>query len=134
MILHKTKTDIVNLILSQYKDIQVSPWKDYTTDELIFHWFVTGRSGEGLRLTDSGNQALLSIGIEYYDFAFSLKPPVRWNQFLLILDRKVKTLYYLGAKKIDNSGKNQYIRFYDSKIAMLVTLYGDLESYLSSLK
>ena len=50
----KTKIEIVKLILNEAKDDPDFPWKDVDTDKLVFDWFVTGRVGSGLRLTDVG--------------------------------------------------------------------------------
>jgi hypothetical protein len=40
----------------------------------------------------------------------------------------------LGVNKIEGKKKQPYIRLYDSKIAMMIELYGDIVSYLDSVK
>jgi hypothetical protein len=142
MTYHKTKTEIINLIISEAKDDPDFPWKDVPVDKLIFDWFVTGRSGQGLRLTDAAKVAFERAKIAHYDFDFTpspnkvnaIKSVGAWARFTLILDKKVKCPYYVGTKLNDKGKKQTYIRFYDHKIAMMVTLYGDLESYLDSVK
>lgn len=144
MIYPKTKAEIVKLLLTETKDDPDFPWKDQPADKLVFDWFVTGRAGEGLRLTDAGKVAFERAKIAHYDFDFTLPSDYRklnaikivngWAKFTLVLDKKVKCPYYIGTKLVDKGKKETYIRFYDHKIAMLVTLYGDLESYLESVK
>lgn len=139
----KTKTDIVKLVLTEVKNDPDFPWKDHPVDKLVFEWFVTGRAGEGLRLTDAGKVAFERAKIAHYDFDFTLpsnrqlnaiKGVNSWARFTLVLDKKVKCPYYVGTKLVDKGKKQTYIRFYDHKIAMMMTLYGDLESYLDSVK
>jgi hypothetical protein len=40
----------------------------------------------------------------------------------------------LGVNKIEGKKKKPYIRLYDSKIAMMIELYGDIVGYLDSIK
>lgn len=133
-----TKTELVQLIVNETKNDPDYPWKDIAIDSLLFQWFVTGRSGSGLRLTDSGAVAFERANIAHYDIEFT--PPqssrgvIQWGKYTLILDKKVKCPYYIGVKIVDNGRKQPYIRLYDSRIAMMMTLYGDLQSYLESVK
>lgn len=135
----KTKTDIVKLVVDQLKDDPDFAWKDKPQDKVVFEWFVTGRAGSGLRLTDAGKVAFEYAKIAHYDFDFS--PPGAksrdvnaWHKYALILDKKVNCPYYIGVKQVDKTKKQPYIRLYDNKIAMMLSLYGDLESYLESVK
>lgn len=134
----KTKIEIVNLILSEAKDDPDFPWNNKPTDKLVFEWFVTGRAGSGLRLTDAGAKAFETSNIAHYDF--NLKPPKvansmsSWGKYTMTLDKKVKCPYYVGIKLDEKEKKQPYIRIYDHKIAMMMTLYGDFESYIESVK
>jgi hypothetical protein len=134
----KTKSEIVKSILEESKDDPDFPWKDNPPDKIIFEWFVTGRAGSGLRLTDSGKLAFERAKIAHYDFDFTPDKGIAnsssWGKFTLVLDKKVRCPYYIGVKLIDNSKKQPYIRLYDNKIAMMMTLYGDLQSYIDSVK
>ena len=49
------------------------------------------------------------------------------------LNKKIKCPYYMGVNK-DGKKSFPYIRFYDSKIAMMVSLYGNVNEYLDSIK
>ena len=138
MTYHKTKADIVKLLLSETKDDPDFPWKDTPLDKLVFEWFVTGRAGSGLRLTDAGAKAFETSNIAHYDF--NIQPPkaanniASWGKYTLILDKKVKCPYHIGVKLADNGKKQPYVRLYDHKIAMMMTLYGDFQSYIDSVK
>lgn len=131
----KTKIEIIELILEEAKADPDFPWKDKSADKLVFEWFVTGRAGSGLRLTDAGSKAFETANIAHYEFEF--KPPDSqnaWHKYALVLDKKVKCPYYIGVKLVDKNKKQPYIRIYDHKIAMLLSLYGDLQSYIESVK
>ena len=139
----KTKIEIVKLILAEAKEDPDFPWKDIAPDKLVFEWFVTGRAGTGLRLTDAAKVAFERAKIAHYDFEFTVPKSQANNiksqsglaKFTLQLDRKINCPYYIGSKldSITNK-KSLYIRIYDHKIAMMMTLYGDFQSYLDSVK
>lgn len=134
----KTKIEIVKLILSEAKDDPDFPWKDIPPDKLVFEWFVTARGGQGLRLTDLGMTAFERAEIAHYEF--DIKPPKMaawgsdWGKYTATLDKKIKCPYYIGVKLKDRGNKQPYIRLYDHKIAMMMTLYGDFQSYIDSVK
>ena len=134
----QSKLDIVKVIVDQLTDDPDNPCKNVSADKLVFDWFLTGRSGNGLRLTESGKAAFEYANITHYDFNFTPDKAIingsSWGRFTLILDRKVKCPYYIGTKLIDNRKKETYIRLYDHRIAIMMTLYGDLQSYIESVK
>jgi hypothetical protein len=108
-------------------------WLEYTIDELLPRWWYTGRN-EGLRLTDIGTLAFQAAQIEFYDIEFKQQGS-SWYSFLVEVNNKINCPYYLGSgKKINNEKKNAYIRLYDSKVAMLINLYGSLEEYLTATR
>ena len=135
----KTKIEIVKLILNEAKEDPDFPWKDVPPDKIVFEWFITARAGNGLRLTDAGMTAFERAEIAHYEFDIS--PPKiaawgsDWGKFTVMLDKKIKCPYYIGTK-LDAGKKNKqpYIRIYDHKIAMMMTLYGDFQSYIDSVK
>jgi alanine racemase len=53
--------------------------------------------------------------------------------YLLELNKKIKCPYYMGVNKLEKRSF-PYIRFYDSKIAMMISLYGNVNEYLDSIK
>lgn len=131
----KTKAEIVNLVLSEAKHDPDFPWKDVNSDKLVFEWFITGRAGSGLRLTDAGKVAFERAKIAHYDFDFTIDTKaIAWAKYTLVLDKKVKCPYFVGIRLADKNKKQPYIRVYDHKIAMMISLYGDLSSYIDSVK
>ena len=135
---YKTKPEIVTLILSQAKGVSDFQWHSLPTDKIVYEWFVTGRQGSGLRLTDAGMQAFKVANIAHYDFAFTpdnnhAKGGIHWAKYTLLLDKKIDSPYYIGMR-LDEGKKQPYIRLYDHKIAMMMTLYGSLPDYLDSIR
>lgn len=100
-------------------------------EDVIFKWWLTGRQ-EGLRLTDEGLTAFQLADIEFYDYEF-VQDGQSYHSFIIELNKKIKCPYYLGVNKI-NKSKSFYIRIYDSKIAMMMGLYGNLKDYLKSIR
>ena len=102
-----------------------------TIDQVIAKWWMTNRQS-GLRLTDTGDQAFRLASIEFFSCPLGPTDPGGYYLFLIEVNRKVKCPYFLGVTKVE--GKNEpYIRIYDSKIAMLIGIYGNLRSYLESI-
>jgi hypothetical protein len=115
-------------------------------DKLLDEWFMSPNQ-DSLRLTTAGNQAFVSAEIEFFDFDLDLKfgDPKGWYGILLEMSKKIKCPYYLGSevterKKPKNKSaikigrRKPFIRVYDSKVAMMVGLYGNLKDYLESVK
>lgn len=105
-----------------------------TLDDALSQWWSTMRQDNGLRLTDIGDMNFRLAEIEFSDHPILVKLDVSWQQFMLDLSRKIKCPYYLGVNKRDNKKAEPYLRLYDSKIAMMLNLYGDIHSYLKSIK
>jgi hypothetical protein len=100
-------------------------------EDVMFKWWQTGRQ-EGLRLTDEGVTAFQLAEIAFYDYEFK-QDGKSYHSFVLELNKKIKCPYYIGVNK-SNKDKSFYIRVYDSKVAMMLGLYGNLQDYLSSIK
>lgn len=101
-------------------------------EKIIRKWWYTMNS-DGLRLTDSGDKIFQQIGIEFYICPITVTH-YTWYKFVSDCSKKLKCPYYLGVNKRENQKAEPYIRLYDSKIAMMLTLYGDIYSYLDSIK
>lgn len=106
--------------------------RESTVDSLLFKWWQTGR-GEGLRLTDYGDLAFRMAEIEFYQYELTSKPINSYHQWVMELNKKIKCPYFMGVNK-DGKKSKPFIRFYDSKIAMMVSLYGNVNEYLDSIK
>lgn len=104
-------------------------YQELPLEHIMFKWWFTGRQ-DGLRLTDEGVLAFKLANITFYDCEFK-QDGQSYHSFILDLNNKIKCPYYLGMNKVD---KKMYIRLYDSKIAMMLNLYGDIRSYLDSIK
>jgi len=135
----KTKTEIVKTILTETQDDPDFPWNNHEPDKLIFEWFVTGRRGEGLRLTDVGASAFTKANIAHYTFDLKqdykpFLPAKNWESYAMLLNKKIHCPYYIGVSIDEKKKKKPYIRVYDHKIAMLMTLYGTVDDYLESVK
>lgn len=128
---HKSlKEKITEAVLAEIPKALTSD-HEYPLDKLVSKWWFTKRQN-GLRLTDDGVVAFTLAEIEYYDFDY--QPNINGHyQFLVDLDKKIKCPYYLGINKKTKPYK-PFVRFYDSKIAMWLSLYGSLPEYLASIK
>jgi hypothetical protein len=109
-------------------------WTDYTMEEAMKKWWQTGLRGESLRLTEIGDMAFRLGEIEFYQYDFTTKIEGSYHNYVLELSRKIKCPYFLGVNKNEGKKNKPYIRLYDSKIAMMISLYGNIDSYLKSLK
>ena len=90
-------------------------------------------NGKGLRLTDMGDKKFKEANIEFYECQIKITK-ASWMAFLVDCNKKLECPYFLGVHKKENEKAVPYIRLYDSKIAMMLTLYGDIYSYLESIK
>lgn len=121
-----TKQQITEAVIKQL------PYENTPLDKVIRSWWFT-MSGEGLRLTPLGDSKFQEAGIEYYTCPIKVTQ-YTWHNFIVECGRKLKCPYFLGVNKKDNEKPEPFIRLYDSKIAMMMTLYGDIQSYLESIK
>jgi hypothetical protein len=106
--------------------------RDSPVDGLLFKWWQTGRQ-EGLRLTDYGDLAFRMAEIEFYQYDLVTRPADTHHAWVIELNKKIKCPYYIGVNK-DGKKSKPFIRLYDSKIAMMVSLYGNVNEYLDSIK
>lgn len=130
--LKPTKEKITTAVLAEIRKQKT----DYThpLEYYIVHWWTTGRN-DGLRLKEEGHQAFKLANIEYYDVNLDpkdLQNNGSWYNFLIQCSKKIKCPYYIGLNK-EGKTKQPYMRFFDSKIAMMITLYGNIFSYIDSI-
>jgi hypothetical protein len=107
--------------------------EDKPVDKVMFEWWMSANAGDGLRLTPAGDKALRQAEIEFYQCEIKIIGSA-YYAFMVELSKKIKCPYFLGTEKIEGGKATPYIRLYDSKIAMMMTLYGDIRSYLDSIK
>lgn len=106
-------------------------YKNKTIDELYREWWATGRQN-GFRLTEMGVQAFELADIEYYEHGFGQEKNKTFHSFILEVNKKIQCPYYIGVNNYKDN--RYYIRIYDSKISMMLNLYGSLREYLNSIK
>lgn len=104
----------------------------WSFDNAMKKWWQNPRRDGGLRLTQTGDLEFRYAKMEYTDHPFTYIN-ISYYSFVLDLDRKIKCPYYVDVSK-SSTGNKPYIRLYDSRIAIMLTLYGDLTSYLNSIK
>ncbi len=102
-------------------------------DKIINEWWVT-KSSDGLRLSAIGDLQFRQAEIEFFDLPLEAVTQANWHKFIMDCSKKIKCPYFIGVKKNPPKKSQSYIRLYDSKIAMMVQLYGDLPSYLDSIR
>ena len=120
------KLKITHAVLEQL------PSTNHPIEATINEWWLT-KSNEGLRLTLVGDTYFRLAQIEFFDLPLEVKQ-ANWHKFILDCSKKIKCPYYIGVNKSENKQKEAFIRIYDSKIAMLTTLYGSIQEYLESVK
>lgn len=92
-------------------------------------WWKNIRKGGGLALTSIGNFAFESSGLEHWDKEIPKFHSLSEQEVYLLLDRKLRCPYYLFRK-----GKNIVLRVWDSRIAITLTLWDNIEDLLKSLE
>jgi len=108
----------------------INPFSKLDAEKLIFLWWTTGRSSDSLRLTEDGKIAFDLAQIEFFDFPLLVKKTndLKASKFTISIGKKVKCPYYIGLKT--SKAQSAYIRIYDSKVAMMIQLYGNVQDFL----
>lgn len=129
ILMNKSKKEIITKILLQ--ELPDNYFGTSEIEKIIFSIWCTGRTGSGLRLTEQGYNAFTDANLAFYEYTFDVKKIVKdkknFTRLSITLDKKIKCPFYAGIK-IEN--KQPYIRIYDSKIAMMINLYGSIEEYI----
>ena len=128
----RSKSEIVKVILAEIGDDPDNPWKDTAIDKLVFRWFATGRQGAGLRLTNEGEAAFEYAQIAFYTFPFPSIPLGWTSSTMKNINKKIQCPFYLGST-VERTKKIPYIKVYDHKIAMMITLYGTVGEYIETI-
>jgi hypothetical protein len=106
---------------------------DYTPEDLErvrVTWWKNVRPSGGFGLTFDGDQAFRQADLEHWDFdAGIVDNSLSAMSFAVAVDKKMPVPYYLYFSK-----RHKYLRIYDSRVAMLMGLYGNVSEYLTTLK
>lgn len=119
---------ITKAVLEQLED------NTWTVEDAMLKWWMNTRKDGGLRLTDMGDLSLRYAKIEFFNYDFFIDKGSSWHLFILDMNKKINCPYYIGVNKTENKKNHPYIRIYDSKVAVLISLYGNINDYLKSIK
>jgi len=109
---------------------EMNPWHDRTLDSLVSDWWMTKRSPSCYRLSDTGNRAFQLAEIQGYEFPLKLTEKDQYTSLFKrgLLSKKINCPYFIGLK--NQRVSSAYIIVYDSRVAMMITLYGNILEYL----
>jgi hypothetical protein len=103
----------------------------WTLDDAIKKWWFSSSPNTLFRLTQVGDLEFRQAELEYTDHTIVPMKQASYYSFITELNKKIKTPYYID---INVENKKPYIRIYDSRVSMMITLYGDLFTYLKHKK
>lgn len=110
---------------------EYNPWREKSLDKLVSDWWMTKRSSSCYRLSDTGNHAFQLADIQGYEFPLKLTDKEQYTKLFNrgLLSKKINCPYFIGLK--NQKAQSAYIIVYDSKVAMMITLYGTVLEYLN---
>lgn len=120
------KEQITQSVVDQLDDNLV------TFEHAMKSWWQNPMRDRAMRLTQIGDLNFRLAGLEYHDHVMNTKEK-SYYQFMMELSKKIKCPYYIDVTPGDK-GHKPYIRLYDDRISMMLNLYGDLDSYLKSVR
>ena len=98
-----------------------------TVDDAMRTWWQNIRNDGGLRLTDVG-YLVFSNYLELSSYTFELPEKLLTPRNLIALDRYMASPYY-----IVNNRKHNNIVMFGSREALMATLHGDMQRFITSL-
>lgn len=118
-------------IVFENLSVDINPWKDMSIDRLVSEWWMTKRSSNCYRLSDSGKLAFELAEIQGYNFPLSLTHRDQYTYLFKrgMLSKKINCPYFIGLK--NTRIESAYIIVYDSRVAMMITLYGSILDFLN---
>ena len=122
------KLSITLGLLQQVPEDRRESW-----DQALVTWWANIRPEGGLRLTRHGYDILKNVlEMESWelDLSGSTDKSLINKKIILALDRKLEWPYYLD---FNPRKKTRRIVFFGSREALMATMYGDLEKWLSSI-
>lgn len=125
------KQRIIEAVIKEIPE-RLNPLKNDSIEDLMIVWWMSGRQ-PGFRLTEIGDHYFRLADIEFYEFEFKIEDIKGYYKFILDLNQKIACPFLLSTDTKIKPTKS-FIRFYDSKIAMMLNLYGNLPDYLNSIK
>ena len=121
------KLSITLGLLEQLPETDREPW-----DQALTTWWANIRPEGGLRLTRHGYDVLHErLKLESWSLDLSTQVTGAISKRLILdLDHKLEWPYYLD---FNPRKKTRRIVFFGSREALMATMYGDLEKWLSSI-
>jgi hypothetical protein len=100
-----------------------------TVDYAMKTWWTNIRSTGGLGLSKYGADMFNAAGIESHQFEIGPSGSMSNIATSLVLNREMQCPYYFYS-----TNRKRYIEVYDSRIAMLILLCGDINEYIARLR
>lgn len=108
--------------------------KNLTLDKCLFSWWLTGRAGDSLCLTKSGAIAFDLAEIQSYTFPIHRvddKGKIVTMVSIPLIHKKMTCPFsFYGVKDFYGNSSNPFIKVYDSRVAMMIQLYGSFADYI----
>lgn len=120
------KEQITQTVLEQLDDSTL------TFQYAMKTWWQNPMRDRAMRLTQMGDLQFRHAGLEFHDHSMNTKEK-SYYQFMMELSKKIKCPYYIDVAP-NEKGHKPFIRIYDDRISMMLNLYGDLDSYLKSVR
>ncbi len=120
------KEQITQTVLEQLDDNLL------TFEYAMKNWWQNPRRDGSMRLTQIGDLSFRYAKIEFHDHSFKTKQK-SYYQFIMELSKKIKCPYYIDVNNSEKAN-TPFIRLYDDRISMMLNLYGNLDSYLKSVR
>lgn len=118
------KEEIVRKILPLIPDTEISDF-----DYAMKTWWKNIRSSGGMGLTVYGDQMFRAAELEYYDFDLGQASHFGGMGTSLRLDKYMMCPYYFYF-----SDKRKLVRIYDSRLATMIMLKGNIFEYMENVK
>lgn len=125
--MHNRKLELVQGLMPR-----VPPEYQHSVDDAMKSWWVNIRRGGGMRLTELGYKMLKDVlKLECWTLDLSDQERLIFSKRLILdLDSKLEWPYYI---EVSIKKKIRQIVFFNSREAMMATIYGDLERWLASI-
>jgi len=121
------RREISSVILQEIKP----DYSDNDIDLACTTWWQNPRKIGGLMLNKIGDAAFKAADIECVDYPSDRNTI---SQYLgIMLDRYMICPHFVDFSKYNYKDQRIYIRVYDTRVALMIDLYGDFHTYFNTL-